>query len=1086
MSGKKKENDFKNSVEILTIINKKIIFFQDLIQKTILHVQKNKLLDILGVNDVNTCFDILFELNKKIKDIENDSKHLNTELLINNLQVINNELSSLFKNYGTELLDDLLTICFGNNNIKFISEIDNLKFELLKKYFHPINYKVVAIKEELLNDEKVFVSCENNMLEKFKNIDCFDVIANYKQFHMKVYGMKLYLFNSNFNKCISIVGIVDDVIIDLLNNKYILLKDKEINDNLPNDENYSTEIFKNFKSSLILKDYFIYNYTDVYNRYAGYLSQINILKQKTLPQIIKDFMSSDTFLKRLTLIQLLIKTNSQDNLYLSYLLYDLLSNDNNEKLDTNEQIILFDSFPWKVKQYFKYAMKKTIQYTNELNNYDLNKIPLEQQICLINAPDNVKEKAIVKMKEIKGKSEDSGSKARLYLEGLLKIPFGIYKREPILCLMNNIKTKFKHFIKKNMPDFILNDIPLKENYTSIEIIKYIKGIQNKIESSNNISDIINLDSLSEKINNFNKNNLIDTINKINKLIVSNKLNTQKIKHSGKKNDELKNDIICFLENCNKNGNIDILNIFNEMFSINNSLNLMNSVKNELSEMDSSFKKISNYMIDVKETLNNAVYGHENAKQQIELIIGQWINGEQYGYCFGFEGPPGVGKTSLAKHGLSNCLKDENGNTRPFSMIQMGGDCNGSTLHGHNYTYIGSTWGSIVQIIIDKKCMNPIIFIDEVDKISNTEHGKEIIGILTHLLDSTQNDCFQDKYFTGIDLDLSKALFILSYNDVNAIDKILLDRIHRIKFDNLSLEDKLVISNKHILPTIYKKMGLESMIHFSDDVLKFIIEEYTNESGVRKLKEILFQIIGEINIDVLKNINTYFDFPINITIDSLINKYFKDRRVMTPIKIHEESEIGIINALWANSLGQGGTLPIQAKFLPSNKFLDLTLTGSQGDVMKESMNVALTVAWNLTGAKTQELLNKKYNDSKNNKVYGLHLHTPDCSTPKDGPSATAAITVTIYSIFNNVKIKNYFGITGELNFSGKVTEIGGLSSKFLGGIKAGIKEFIYPSDNQKDFEKFMDKNKNNKIIEGIKFHSVNTIQDVLALILENTD
>jgi ATP-dependent Lon protease len=197
----------------------------------------------------------------------------------------------------------------------------------------------------------------------------------------------------------------------------------------------------------------------------------------------------------------------------------------------------------------------------------------------------------------------------------------------------------------------------------------------------------------------------------------------------------------------------------------------------------------------------------------------------------------------AKRGLSNCLKDDKGVSRPFSMIQMGGDSNGSTLHGHNYTYVGSMWGSIVQILIDKKCMNPIIFIDEVDKISRTEHGKEMVGILTHLLDPAQNDCFQDKYFTGIDLDLSKALFILSYNDVEAIDKILMDRVHRIKFNNLSLEDKLVICNTHILPDVYKKMGLEDIIYFSDDVLKFIIEEYTSESGVRKLKEILFEVVA---------------------------------------------------------------------------------------------------------------------------------------------------------------------------------------------------------------------------------------------------
>ena len=149
-------------------------------------------------------------------------------------------------------------------------------------------------------------------------------------------------------------------------------------------------------------------------------------------------------------------------------------------------------------------------------------------------------------------------------------------------------------------------------------------------------------------------------------------------------------------------------------------------------IENNFQTITDYIKGVKSTLDEAVHGHDNAKQQIECIIAQWITGEQDGHCFGFEGSPGLGKTSMAKRGLANCLKDSEGNSRPFAFIQMGGDSNGSTLHGHNYTYVGSTWGSIVQILMDKKCMNPIIFIDEIDKISKTEHGREIIGILTHL------------------------------------------------------------------------------------------------------------------------------------------------------------------------------------------------------------------------------------------------------------------------------------------------------------------------------------------------------------------
>jgi ATP-dependent Lon protease len=163
-----------------------------------------------------------------------------------------------------------------------------------------------------------------------------------------------------------------------------------------------------------------------------------MLKQKTLSQMVKEFISADLFTKRTTLIQLLINSDNYENKYLAYLLYDLLSNDTNGNVDTQEQTILFDSFPWPIKQYFRDAMKKTIQYTNELSNFDINKIPLEQQICLLKASDNVKEKAMIKLKEIKAKSEDSGSKARQYLDGLLKIPFNSYTKEPIMNLMENI------------------------------------------------------------------------------------------------------------------------------------------------------------------------------------------------------------------------------------------------------------------------------------------------------------------------------------------------------------------------------------------------------------------------------------------------------------------------------------------------------------------------------------------------------------------------------------------------------------------------------------------------------------------------
>jgi ATP-dependent Lon protease len=1081
----KKENISKND-DVIILVEKKIDFFKDVIQKTILHVQKNKSLDILGVSDVGACIDRLSEINKKIQElIEINNVKTNTDTLINNLQIINNELSSLFKTFGTENLEDLLLICFGNNNKITQTELDNSKFDLLKKYFHPTSYKIINKKDDTTKTNKK-KSCDDNIDEKTNNLECFDIFSSNKEFYTKVYGIKIYIYNNSLKKGLIIYGIVDDVIISFLKNKYILSVQKDISTNLPTS-GFNEEHMEYFMASLILKDYLVHStYTGLFNKFAGYLSQNNSLKQKQISQIVKEFISDDLFSKRNTLIQLLIKSSQYENQYFAYLLYDVLSNDTNGNVDTKEQTILFDSLPLLIKQYFRNAMKKTIQYTNELSNFDINKIPLEQQICLLKATDVVKEKAMMKLKEVKAKSEDSGSKARQYLDGLLKIPFNIYKREPILNLMDIIRQHFKDLYKKYEINKLLPLIPIKEKYTSIEIVKYIKQIKNKISCNIYDSDYIN--KMKEIITNGDKTLLIANIMKINDTLNINKITTR-IKYSNKKKSELKMEIENFIDFCNDN-NKELLPVIDNLFinlklvcsSPKAATNSSNILK-DINLIDNNLKDIGDYMSNIKESLNNSVYGHEKAKKQIERIIGQWITGEQGGYCFGFEGPPGVGKTSLAKVGLSNILKDENGVSRPFAMIQMGGDSNGSTLHGHNYTYVGSTWGSIVQILIDKKCMNPIIFIDEIDKISKTEHGKEIVGILTHLLDPAQNDCFQDKYFSGIDIDLSKALFILSYNDADIIDKILLDRVHRIKFDSLSSEDKIIISNKHILPEIYKKVGLEEMIFFSDETIKFIIEEYTSESGVRKLKEVLFEIISEINLNVLQNNEVDYDFPLVITINDIKNKYFKDKREMKVHKIHTDSKVGIINALWANSYGAGGVLPLQASFIPSNKFLDLILTGSMGDVMKESISVSLTNAWNLTSLERQRYLIEKYNDTKNNNVCGIHIHCPDISTKKDGPSATTAFTVLIYSLFNDIKIKNNFGITGETHFGFFLTEIGGLQEKIIHSIKAGITEFIFPKENQSDFNKIMEKYKDNNIIKGIKFHSISHIDEVLDLILE---
>ena len=1068
----KKEINHKATTDVLPLVEKKIDFFKDVIQKTIIHVQKNKFLDILGISDVNTCIERLGDLSKKIQEVSENKT--NTDVLINNLQQINNELSSLLKSYGTDSLDDLLLICFGNNSKIMSEDTQYDKFELLKKYFHPTSYKVINKKDD--NKQKKPDEC----IDDTTNLTCYDVVSSYKQFHMKVYGIKLLIHNSVLKKSLVIFGIVDDIVIEFLNNIYVTNKQKKIIESLPQDEEFKSESFQKFLTSLILKDYLVYeNEHEIYSKYAGLTSQCNNLKQKQISHTVKEFITDDMFNKRNTLIQLLIRSSNYENQYLAYLLYDLLSNDSNGNVDTQEQTILFDSFPWPMKQFFKQAMKKTIQYTNELSNFDINKIPIEQQICLLKAADSVKEKAMMKLKEVKAKSEDSGSKARQYLDGLLKIPFSIYKREPILNIMNSIRTQFKDVYKKYNIEKIFPDILNKEKYTSMEVLKYIKKIQGET-GSNNISDQV--EKIKKYLTTGDKKKIVSNIKFLDNILK--KHNKSRTKYSHLNKDEMCEHINGVVDFYNKEKDKTIINdIVIEFNSVANMNPILSNVeiKTDIKKINSDMKEITDYMTEVKTTLDKAVYGHDKAKKQIERIIGQWINGEQDGYCFGFEGPPGVGKTSLAKRGLSDCLKDDKGVSRPFAMIQMGGDSNGSTLHGHNYTYVGSTWGSIVQILIDKKCMNPIIFIDEVDKISRTENGKEIVGILTHLLDPAQNDCFQDKYFTGIELDLSKALFILSYNDASAIDKILLDRVHRIKFESLSLEDKLVISKTHILPEVYKKMGLEDMIKFDDEVLKFIIDEYTCESGVRKLKEILFEIIGEINLDVLKNNDKEHNFPIIITITDIKTKYFKDKREIIIRKVPDESLVGYANGMYATSLGNGGTLPIHAKFFPSEQFLELKLTGLQQDVMKESMHVALTVAWNLTPETKKQSVRKLY-DGEHNKC-GINIHPGDGSVQKDGPSAGGIITLVLYSLLNDLPIKARFAMTGEIQMSGHITAIGGLNHKILGSLKAGVKEFIYPKENKKDFDDFYEKYKDDERLKDIKFYEVDHISEALALIIE---
>ena len=1074
-----------------SIISQKVKNFQEIIQNTILYIQKYKTLDIIDAGDLNICIqnmENLYESCKNILLLIKDKANVDINDVANRLQIINNELSINFKSYGTGNLKDLLDICIGTDYVNkyFINQPKEGVFNVLQKYSHPISYKIMDWKEKNSFENKKINQklAKNRIVEDFMlvetadSLDCFDLARTTKNFQTKVYGIKVCFQNPEKRKTLIVSAIVDEMVIDCLNEDFIEKKINSLLHQKPKDDIFQNEDFLRFVKSLTLKLLLVYNNKELYQKYTGYVSQINRIKKKTISQVVKEFISDDLFGQRKTLIQLLMKYNDLELQYLAYLLYDLLSSETNGNFDTLDQTILFDSLPWSIKKYFRDAMTNTVKYTKNLTNFDTSKIPIEQQICLMKASDSIKEKAMLKLKEVKAKSEDSGSKARQYLEGLLKIPFGIYKKEHILTVLDNNNTNFIEMVKnlKNINNDI--NIPEKNKYSILEIEKYNDYLQNSYIKS--LKDKYSSE-LTKTFTSGKRDNLISNICFINSIVKKHNKKQYKILHSGKKIHYMKTHIQKTIEILMKEDEKEILTELVSKTNLKNESQQHCKIVKSIKNIQENWTSVNNSMSEITNVLDKSVYGHIKAKRQIERVIGQWITGEQSGYCFGFEGPPGVGKTSLARKGLANCLKDKDGTTRPFSFIALGGSSNGSTLSGHNYTYVGSTWGRIVDILMEQKCMNPIIFIDELDKVSRTENGKEIIGILTHLIDPTQNEGFQDKYFNGIDIDMSKALFIFSYNDVSSIDRILLDRIHRIKFDHLTLFDKLEITNKYILPELYEKIGLNDIIQLDNDVIKFIIETYTNESGVRKLKEILFEVISEINLEILNHETGEKNIPIIISKDEIKNKYLKDRHEIIHKKIHQKSSVGVMNGLWANALGMGGIIPIECFYLPSNNFLDFKLTGLQGDVMKESMNVAKTLAWKLTTKAKKTKLVKEFEKTK---LQGIHIHCPEGAVPKDGPSAGTAITTAIYSLLNNKVIKKNVAITGEINLQGCVTAIGGLELKILGGMRAGVKTFIFPEENLKDHKKFMDKYEPKNIIPNdIKFISVNNIQQVLKIVFE---
>lgn len=964
-----------------------------------------------------------------------------------------------------------------------------------------------------LDEKEKDIEFINKLMSNPNDLIHFSPVSNNlnNSLNEKINGGKMYIHLKNFNVVIVLKGIFRDdslnmiFMVDFFKERYKQLS-KSLND-LYIDSN---SLFKNnYLKRLPLRDFICLSNEKIVN---DCIEKYNLLKQyrnKTISSLVKEFMNSNNYQQREILSLFLMCENNQESQYLSYLLYDMISN---ESFLTKPQICsenIYNSLSWNLKRTFKIAVNSIQQQQQSVDEYE---IPYDKRIMLCKCNENVKKKSLDKLKEIQSKNGENCAKAQNWLDGLLRIPFKTFITESILNFLSNYKLKVYAQI---------NNISNLNNNQEIEdIINYCKEIKNKnisvyqIEKYLMMIDKSLLNQNKQTCNFLNQINVYiqqmntkkkcnELIKYIKKLLIDTKLfdnydDNEIFKSKFKQNDliEMKNKLIVFM-----NDNLSIFNLIdtNQFKLLLDNLNLGLSIKQTEAELTPVLQSIYNtnkcllqewneykmnkksYLDEAKLALDEAIYGHDEAKNQIHRVIAQWATGEQKGYVFGFQGPPGCGKTLLAKKGLTKCLKDENGSYRPFSFIALGGSCNGSTLEGHNYTYVGSTWGRICDILIESKCLNPIIFIDELDKVSESPQGKEIIGILTHMTDPTQNDTFQDKYFSGVDIDLSKALIIFSYNDPSKIDSILKDRIHEINFKPSALPEKIVISKKYMIPEICNNIGFGDEIIMPDDVLEFIINTYTYEAGCRKLNQKLMEIYRDINLRYQMNIpinGKQIEFPFTITKEFLTEDIFVNKSKVTIKQILPKPKIGLVNGLYATATGLGGLTLIECFIMPSETKLKLELTGQQGDVMKESMSVAKTVAYNILPT---EIKNKILQTWKDKGPFGIHIHCPDGGTPKDGPSAGVAITTCIYSVLTGIPVNNKISITGEIDLNGSVHAIGGLYSKVRGAKAAGCNLVLCPYENKSDVEDII-KDKFTPINDNFKIKMVNDIWEVLDILL----
>ncbi len=450
--------------------------------------------------------------------------------------------------------------------------------------------------------------------------------------------------------------------------------------------------------------------------------------------------------------------------------------------------------------------------------------------------------------------------------------------------------------------------------------------------------------------------------------------------------------------------------------------------------------------------------HEGLKDVKERIIEFLALGAMRGSTSGaimlLSGPPGVGKTSVGRS-VAKALG------RPFFRLSLGGVDDEAVIKGHRRTYIGSMPGKMVQALRECQVMNPVIMLDEIDKLSHSYQGDPASSLL-ETLDPEQNSGFLDNYLDE-KLDLSGCLFICTSNTNDSIPEPLLDRMDPIMLSGYIASEKLKIAKKHLLPRALKDAGIKkSQFKISDTVLSSIIEGYARESGVRSLERALKKLVRKAAVRLVSG-----EESVTVKAEEL-------QSLLGPAPFKKEAFIkgkGVVTGLAWTSAG-GATLEVEAQAINSQES-GLTLTGRLGDVMKESAQIA----FNYIRANIERLSPQKKDFFKKTLV---HLHVPEGATPKDGPSAGITMASALLSLCLNKAPKDGFAMTGELSLTGKVLAIGGLREKTIAARRMGIKDIICPKANEDDLSELPD-----EVKEGMHFHLVESYDEVAALLFDKT-